>query len=303
MLETQATMTVPTRLGPISYRVIGNGPVTVLAVHGLLFDGRLWDGVAQRLAARATVILPDFPFGAHRTAVPDRSKLTPLTVAAAFVDVLDALSVPTAVLLGNDTGGALAQIAASLAPERFTALALTSSDAFTEFPPTLFKPVAKFSHLPGVTRALLWAFSRAPLLARPGLLNLLARSPIDPALVKDWLRPASTDRAVRDDLIAWMRSLDSRYTLDAAEKLRSYPGSAVVAWSRQDRLFPASHAERLVALLPKARLVWIDDALTLSPLDQPGAVAEAVLSLLDELVVPAVATTAPPSLERPVANA
>jgi pimeloyl-ACP methyl ester carboxylesterase len=283
MPKTQKTLTASTRLGPIPYRVFGTGPVTVVAVQGLLADGRLWDGVAERLAADATVIVPDFPFGAHRAPVPDPAQLSPERVAEAFVDLLDALELPTAVLLGNDTGGALCQIAASIHPDRFTALALTSCDSFENFPPRFFQPIAKISHLPGVARAVAWTFSLPPLLARPGPLNLLAARPIPGELVRDWMRPARIDSGVRRDLSVWMRSLHPRYALAAAERLRHYPGPVVLAWSRRDRVFPPAHAERLAGVFPRARIVWIDGALTFSPLDQPQAVAEAVRGLLAEV--------------------
>jgi pimeloyl-ACP methyl ester carboxylesterase len=280
--QYQAT-SVSTRLGPLPVRIFGTGRTRILTVHGLLFDGRLWHDVAEILAQDAMVIVVDLPFGAHRTPVPDRSQLTPPRVADALVDILDALEIPHAVLLGNDTGGALCQIAASLHPRRFPALALTSCDSFRNFPPTIFKPVARFSNAPGVAKALLTVFSWAPMLSRPSGINLLAARPIDRELVLDWMRPSSTNPAIRADLVAWMRSLRSRYTMEAAERLRTYPGVAVLAWSRQDRVFPRSHAERLARVLPTSRIVWIDDALTLSPLDQPRAVADAVQFLVDEM--------------------
>src|SRR3712207_1816871 len=103
---------VPTRVGPVRVRTSGNGPA-VLAVHGLLLDGRLWSATADELGPSVRVVAPDLPLGAHSRAVPDRSRLTPVEVADSLVDVLDHLDVASAVLLGNDTGGALAQMAAT----------------------------------------------------------------------------------------------------------------------------------------------------------------------------------------------
>ena len=45
---------------------------------------------------------------------------------------------------------------------------------------------------------------------------------------------------------------------------------------------PPADAERLAATVPGARPVWIDGALTFSPLDRPDSVADAVrLALAD----------------------
>src|SRR3712207_3866210 len=62
--------------GPISYREAGSGPVIVF-VHGYLVDGRLWDGVAERLAADHRVIVPDWPLGAHAHAMNPDADLSP----------------------------------------------------------------------------------------------------------------------------------------------------------------------------------------------------------------------------------
>src|ERR687898_753626 len=93
---------VETRVGPVPVRSVGNGP-PVLAVHGLLLDGRLWDATARYLALHSPVLLPDLPLGSHRGAVPDRARLTPVHLAHALADLLDGLGTDRAVLVGNDT--------------------------------------------------------------------------------------------------------------------------------------------------------------------------------------------------------
>lgn len=274
---------VPTRVGPVPVRVVGSASATapvVLAVHGALVDGRIWDGMAMRLAGQATVLLPDLPLGAHRTAVPDRSRLTPPHLAGALVDLLDELGVAAPTVVGNDSGGALTQVAVAAYPDRFAGLVLTSCDAFAHFPPPLLRPLPKVVRIPGVTRALARLFSIPGLFSRPGPLNLLAAAPVDPVLVRSWMAPVLTDDGVRDDLTAFVRGMDKAHTLAAADRLGAWSRPAVIAWSRRDRIFPPTDGERLAATLPGARLVWIEDALTFSMLDQPDAVAAAVRTVL-----------------------
>jgi len=275
-----------TSLGPIPVRVSGSGGPAILAVHGMLADGRIWDQVAAHLAtargSQIRVVLPDLPMGAHRHAVPDRQALTPPAVAATLAEILDALQISEAVLAGNDTGGAVAQIAVAGNPDRFPGLVLTSCDALDHFPPPALRPLQRMIALPGVTCAVVWMFSRPQLLARPGPLNLVARHPIDPALVADWMRNAR-QREIRRDFAAFFAACDKLATLAAAQHLRSYPGRAVIAWSRGDRLFPARDADRLAEIIPHARQHPIDDALTFSPLDQPQAVADAILLAMDSM--------------------
>ena len=48
----------------------GGGPVVVF-LHGVLMNGTLWDDVVDRLRGRYRCIVPELPFGAHRTPMPD----------------------------------------------------------------------------------------------------------------------------------------------------------------------------------------------------------------------------------------
>jgi pimeloyl-ACP methyl ester carboxylesterase len=50
----------------------------------------------------------------------------------------------------------------------------------------------------------------------------------------------------------------------------------MIAWSRNDRFFPAEHAERLATLIPTARLEWVENARTFSPEDRPDRLAELI---------------------------
>src|SRR4028119_627278 len=98
--------TVATRVGPLRVRQAGGGGPTVLLVHGLLLDGRLWDGVVEALPRDVRVVVPDLPLGAHRRPVPDRSVLTPEHVAGALLDLPDGPDASPAVPGGHGTGGA-----------------------------------------------------------------------------------------------------------------------------------------------------------------------------------------------------
>jgi pimeloyl-ACP methyl ester carboxylesterase len=67
-----------------------------------------------------------------------------------------------------------------------------------------------------------------------------------------------------------------RYTIEAAEKLRSSELPVLLIWAPDDWLFPISNAERLASETPNARLVRVADAKTFVPIDQPQRVAEEI---------------------------
>ncbi|MBV9943763.1 MAG: alpha/beta hydrolase [Solirubrobacterales bacterium] len=60
----------------------------------------------------------------------------------------EALELEDAVLVGNDTGGEIAQVVAVSAPQRLGALVLTSCDAFEHFPPPILGPLIAAAKLP-----------------------------------------------------------------------------------------------------------------------------------------------------------
>ncbi|HJX44403.1 MAG TPA: alpha/beta fold hydrolase [Geodermatophilus sp.] len=267
--------TVATRVGPLRVRQAGGGGPTVLLVHGLLLDGRLWDGVVDALPRDVRVVVPDLPLGAHRRPVPDRSVLTPEHVAGALLDVLDGVDASTAVLVGNDTGGALVQMAAAQAPDRVAGLVLAGCDAFEHFPPPLLRPLPRAVRLPGAGRALLGVLGVPALLADPGRLNLFTTRGFGRPLVADLLRPARTDPAVRADVVSLIAGMRPGPLLASVPALQRLGVPAAVVWGRRDRVFPPRDAGRLAQVLG-TEVTWLDDALTFVPWDRPDAVAGAV---------------------------
>lgn len=225
-------------IGRLRVRTAGSGP-TLMFTHGLLVDGRIWDEVAGRVVAQGySVVLPDLPLGAHTVAAADRASLTTTAVAACLFDTADRLDVERFALLGFDTGGAIAQVAAASRPDRVDRLALMSCDAFEQFPPAMIKPLAWAARWGPAMTLVLRSLGDPRLQRGPLPLALLAKRRIDPSLVRAWARPCATDREVRADCVAFIAQMDAADTLAAAEELRRFHGPSMVLWSRQDRIFP-----------------------------------------------------------------
>lgn len=278
-LEATDTRWLDLDIGPVRVRRAGSGPV-LLFVHGVLVDGRLWDDVATRLADRCTVLIPDLPLGAHVRPAHSRELLTPRGVADALPQILDAAGVDRATLVGNDTGGAISQIAAAAHPDRVDHLVLAACDAFDHFPPPAAKPVMWMAYIPGGMRLL--GGLLAPWFGRPSpaLWPFTARAG-DVELWRSWTAPLLTDPRVRADARTLFRAVDPDELVAAAEALRSFAGRALVAWDADDLVFPQRDADRLVATLPDAELVRIAGARALLPLDRPAELAAEIRRFLD----------------------
>src|SRR5512134_112537 len=113
----------------------GEGPPIVF-VHGALVNANLWRKVVPLLDGHTRVTL-DLPLGSHLEPQGEGADMSVPALAGLISGALEALDLSDATVVGNDTGGALTQIAATTDPERVGRLVLTSCDAFDNFPPRL----------------------------------------------------------------------------------------------------------------------------------------------------------------------
>jgi pimeloyl-ACP methyl ester carboxylesterase len=263
--------------GTIRYRDAGEDKPVVF-VHGYLVDGRLWDGVVDRLSDRCRCIAPDWPIGAQRVAMRPDADLTPYGIAAIVASFLEELGLEDVTLVGNDSGGAMSQVTVTRHPERIGRLVLTNCDTHENFPPGPFRALPPLAALPGGMAAISAPF-RIPAVARAAF-RPFTREPLPPELIADWMAPALHDPGVKRDIKKVTAGMHRRYTLEAAEKLKGSDLPLLLAWAPDDRVFPPKYARRLEAETPNARLVEIPDAKTFVPIDQPQRLADEIAAFV-----------------------
>jgi pimeloyl-ACP methyl ester carboxylesterase len=272
----------------------GEGPVIVL-LHGLLMDASLWDEVIAGLPGYRC-LAPTLPLGAHRRAMKPDADLSLPGIARLVTEFLDRLGLADVTLAGNDTGGALVQLIVSEGAPRVGRVVLASCEAFSNLPPGLTgRTLALTGKLPP------WLFG---LVMQQMRLRSARRLPIafgrltkrrDAATAR-WLRPLLTQPGIRRDTVTMLRAVfaDKDLLLRAAERLPGFAGPALIVWAAGDRVMPPEHGQRLIGLLPRARLTEIDDSYTLIPLDQPARLAELIAEFIG-----APASTARPHPDQP----
>jgi pimeloyl-ACP methyl ester carboxylesterase len=263
--------------GRIRYREAGKGKPVVF-VHGYLVDGRLWDGVVDRLSDGYRCFAPDWPLGAQQVAMNPTADLSPTGIARLIADFIERLELDDVTIVGNDSGGAISQVLAANHPDRIGRLVLTNCDTHENFPPGIFKAMPPLAKLPGGMIALSAPF-RIPFVARQAFAPF-SRKGIPNDLVASWMRPATKDGEIMRDLKKVTAGMNKRYTLDAAAKLRNTSIPLRLLWAPGDKFFPIKYAERLAGEVPDATIVQIPDAKTFVPLDQPQLVADEIAEFI-----------------------
>jgi len=269
-MHTIQTARVKVAGGEIHVRTVGQGP-TLLFVHALLVNSHVWDALIPRLASHYTLVMPDLALGAHHYPLEQDADCSLQAHAERIVELARALG-GEITLIGNDTGGAIAQLAVLTAPDVFSRLVLLPCDAFDNCPP---KAISSVRHLPKIPGALALATAalRSPWIAK-SLMTSVVATPLSSAELDTLLGGLRRDPMIRRDLGKVLVNLSPSVTSAAAARLHTYPRPVGLLWSRDDALFPVEHAQRLAALFPDSRLELIDGSRTLMAIDAPDAVAE-----------------------------
>ncbi len=265
--------------GPIRYRDSGTGE-PVLFLHGVLANGLLWRKVVPLLEGRARCVVPDLPLGAHETPMPESTDLSPRGIARMIAELISALQLGRVTIVGCDTGGAIAQLLLSEQPEVAARVVLTSCDCFDHFFPPLFKPLQLAARVPGGLTAALQPLRLRAARRLPIAFGRLTKRPIPDEVTDAWLEPFFTQPGIRRDAARFIRAVDERDTIAAAERLANFPGPALVAWAAEDRVFPPALGRRLARSFANGRFEEIEDSYTFVPEDQPGRLAELITELI-----------------------
>lgn len=272
--------TIALHQGALRYEDVGNGPAVVF-VHGLLVNGRLWRKVVPTLSRSARCIVPDLPLGSHSIPMEPEADLSVDGVARLVGDLLAALDLDDVTLVGNDSGGAIAQVVSTRYGARVGRLVLTTCDAYETFPPPAFAYLRILPRVPGLMALLAKGMLHVKALrSSPLAYGLLAKSGIPDDILKDYLEPCATSAEVRRDVGKFMRSVSPALTRKVAEELRSFERPVLLLWTPEDRFFPMSLAERLCKDLPNASLTPIEDAYVFVPEDQPLRVSQEIAGFL-----------------------
>ena len=267
-----------TRLGPVGYRVSGDGPVLVFFA-GALANGDLWRDVVDPLQDRYRCITIDLPLGAHRWPLSPDADRSAISLARLLLDCLELLEVTDAIVIANNTAGGL--ILLSLATDhpalaRISGLVLTNCDSYDQFPPDGLRRLCALCRThPRLARALVRLQARSSILRRKTVGSVTGRG-LDDMRTASFFGPARRDPQVVGDLVAAFAGFRPELLIDGAWAIRGFEQPVLVVWGEECEFFPMRDAQRLASDFPRATVVSVPRAKAWVPIDNPGAVAQAI---------------------------
>src|SRR5438132_3092402 len=127
-----------TPAGRIAYVEQGRGPAAVF-LHGVPLNGFHWRHVIDAVGDLRRCIALDL-MGLGYTEIRPDQDVSFGAQARMLAEFCDALDLDRIDLVGNDSGGGIAQIFAAQHPERLRTLTLTNCDVHDNWPPKEFEP-------------------------------------------------------------------------------------------------------------------------------------------------------------------
>lgn len=257
-----------TTFGRIAHVERGQGPVA-LFVHGLPLSGFQWRGTLDDLAPIRRCVAPDL-LGLGYTEVNKGQDISFESQAKMLAAFLDARDIKQVDLVGNDTGGGVSQIFASLNPQRVKSLTLTNCEVSNLWPNAMleqfygalkaglvgesFKAMATDENL---ARAQLGSVFEDPTTLNKESLDVYFRPFAESAERREVVRGFSDALRNRDQLV------------EAAARLKDSKFPTQVIWGEADTAFdtPGSlewlrgniGGLRRVITVPRAKLFWPEE--------------------------------------------
>lgn len=246
-------MSVSTSSGKISYVEQGDGPVA-LFVHGVLMNGHLWRHQFEQLSdIRRCIALDLLAHGA--TDIDAKQDVSTAANAEMIAQFLRALDIDKVDLVGNDSGGGIAQIFAARYPERIRSLALTDCDTHDNWPPEAFKPFLAMSAAGGLGDTLKALLADKNIYRSAGALGPAYEHPeeVSDETIEIYLRPFLAAPQKLHDLERFLAAFDCRQTVEIEPQLKSLRAPTLIVWGTDDVYFPIEWSHWLQRTIPGTR--------------------------------------------------
>jgi pimeloyl-ACP methyl ester carboxylesterase len=247
------THSVETPSGRISYASAGSGPVA-LFVHGVVLNKHLWRHQLTELSDIRHCMAVDLLAHGDTEIEPDQD-VSVTANAKMLKEVLDVLKIHQVDLVGNDSGGGIAQIFAALNPERVRTLTLTNCDTHDNWPPEAFKPFVDMVRAGGLRDTLNAMLADKTIFRSAGALGPAYEQPetVTDEDIDTYLRPLVRTEQRTRALQRFVLAFDNKHTRVIELQLRKLQAPTLIVWGTDDVYFPVKWAHWLAETIPGAK--------------------------------------------------
>jgi pimeloyl-ACP methyl ester carboxylesterase len=265
----------------VIYRVAGDGPPVVL-IHGMLNSSSHWQSVAMELARDHTVIAPDL-IGHGDSAAP-RGDYSLGAHAASLRDLLAAIGVDRASIVGHSLGGGVAMQFFYQFPQRVERLVLISSGGLGRE----VSPMLRTAALPGVSALLSLTIQPRVLEALAGGGRRLRERAIAGGVylqaIARALRPLENADA-RQAFLTTLRSVIDVHgqrvsATDRLYLLESMP--TMIVWGERDNTIPLEHGRRAHEAIPHSYFRTLPGVAHFPHLEDPDGLSRLLREFIRE---------------------
>jgi len=262
----------------IVYRRAGAGPA-VLLLHGIAGSSATWEPVMALLSGTCTVVAPDLiGHGASDKPLGDYSLGS---FANGARDLLDALGIARATVVGQSFGGGVALQFAYQFPERCERVVLIDAGGLGREVHWILRLVA----VPGAELVMPVLFPSFAAGVGDSVARILRRTGLTrPAVAEIWSAYRSlTDPPTRRAFVRTIRAVldPGGQSVTAHGRLHLTEGMPVlILWGERDHIIPVDHAYRAAEAIPHSRLEVLPGLGHFPQSEDPEAVAGLILSFL-----------------------
>jgi pimeloyl-ACP methyl ester carboxylesterase len=244
---------VVTPSGRVSYTEAGTGPVA-LFVHGVLLNGHLWRHQLAELSDMRRCIAVDLLAHGGTEIAPDQD-VSVTANAKMLLEFLDALRIGQVDLVGNDSGGGIAQIFAATNPPRVRSLTLTDCDAHDNWPPEAFKPFLEMAAAGGLRGALDSMLADKNFYRSAQALGPAYEHPerLADETIEAYLRPLVSTEQRTHDFQRFLAAFACEHTLAVEAQLRKLQAPTLIVWGTDDVYFDVQWSHWLAETIPGTR--------------------------------------------------
>ena len=265
----------------ITYIDEGKG-IPILFIHGTLANGNTWRKIIPTLSQKYRCIAIDLQIGGHYIPLNDSIDLSPIGLAKILNEFLQFLNIKKAIIVSNDTGGAYAQIFASLYPQSIEKLVFTNCEVLEVFPPKRFKYLINSVKIPSFTYLLSRIFKIKSLLKSDMMMGLLSNSITKNEIAELYLKSFIENKNIRKNFANNVKTWSSIYTIEAAQILKEEKFPVLILWGIEDKkLFPLELGRQLKRIFINAKLIQIPGSKTCVQEDQPEIILKEIVDFID----------------------